>query len=78
MSARDLTPRSQTVWAAGILATAPDRAAVARRVGIPQRTLSRMLSSNTAVDADLARKIGEAAGLAIVERSVDGFTMEAA
>jgi hypothetical protein len=78
MSARTLTERSQAVWAAGILATAPDRAAVARRVGVPQRTLSRMLSCNSAVDEQLARKIGEAAGLAIVERSLDGFTMEAA
>ncbi len=75
---RNLTERSQAVWSARILATAPDRAAVSRRAGIPQRTLSRMLSSSSSVDEQLSRKIGEAAGLVVVERSLDGFTLEAA
>lgn len=71
-----LTPRSQQIWAAELRATAPDRAAIARRAGIPQRTLSRMLSSSSRVPAGLARQLAELCGFTVVPRSIHGFTLE--
>lgn len=75
MTTTHLTPRSQATWAAQLLATAPDRAAIARKAGLTRATFSRMLACRAKVSDALARRLAELSGLAVIERSQHAFTM---
>jgi DNA-binding transcriptional regulator YdaS (Cro superfamily) len=75
VSGATLTCRSQAIWAEAVNGTAPDRAALARWVGLSRSMLSRMLSCSSKVPADLARAIATGAGLEVVERGREAFTL---
>jgi transcriptional regulator with XRE-family HTH domain len=70
-----LTARSQQIWAAAINEAEPDRRRVAAAVGVTTRMLGRYLGGSSEVDADLARRIAEAAGLVVVPVTDTGFIM---
>lgn len=74
VSPDSLTPRSQQVWSAQL--ERADRAEIARRTGHTRNMLARYLTCSSPVGNSDARTIAEAAGLRVVERGRDAFTME--
>ena len=72
-----LTPRSRSVWAAQLRATAPDRDALARKAGITRAEVSRMLSGRSPVPDDLARKLAELYLASMSKRPPEGAAASA-
>ncbi len=76
MTDPNITPRSQQIWAAEIESRHADRATLARILGVTRNRVARMLTCRSHVTGTQARAAAEAAGLRVVERGRDAFTME--